>query len=127
MEDGRQLTLVALAAIKKQRERSLRAMLARLAQQEAELLVRRASLLDTRHTLWTDWRNATSVDAVHSHESLQDLKCELASFYHRDQALAEQIEAIDKQRQSLRLEHAGQLDRLHKVIIDQDKLGFLLE
>ncbi|KWN58209.1 hypothetical protein [Burkholderia ubonensis] len=127
MDDSRRSTLNVLISLKMRRERSIRATLASLEEHEAALLARKASFLDERHALWEAWRSRAASDAMHDCASLQDLKLELAGFYHRDRALADQIEAVDAQWQELRLERNGQLTQLRKAQVDQEKLISIME
>ncbi|MGY4818385.1 hypothetical protein ACVNP3_20850 [Pseudomonas chlororaphis subsp. piscium] len=127
MPDTDSLTLRRLLSLKQRREQSLRAALSALARQENQLQDSIAGLLQQRRQLQHQWRECCEVSQVLDHRALRDLKIELAQYHQQDHAMTERLEALHAEQQRIRGEQAQGQIQLRKLLVEQEKLNWLLE
>ncbi|MGF6401579.1 hypothetical protein ABH905_005245 [Pseudomonas frederiksbergensis] len=127
MPNIERLTLRRLLSLKQQREKRQRAALSALAHQQIELQDSIARVTEQRCQLWNHWRERSATSQVLDHIALQKLKIELAHFHHQDHLMADRLETLDTEQHRIHREQAeGQL-QLHKLLVEQEKLNWLLE
>lgn len=119
--------LSRLLAIKRQRERALRAVLAQLLRQQAELEARAQDLCAQRPVLQRAQRDLLAQSGCYSQQGLARLRLTLDA--QRQQALAIETELAQLAQAQARLqaEHAAQSQGLRRVLVQQEKLRILME
>lgn len=121
------MTLRTLLEIKVRRERSIRSAITVLTDRADILSEQKNKLLEERHIIWDEWRNCGANEQVLDHVALQDMKIELAKYCQRDASIVEHMNGIQSTGMQLQLENTEQQSLLKKVLVEQEKLTFLLE
>jgi hypothetical protein len=116
-----------LLDVKRRRERSLRAALARLADEELALCARQDAVHARRHTLYQEWRSLARQSGCFDHHGLERLRASLAKLEGEDQALARELETLAAERALLTQARAEQDSLLRRNLREQEKLVLLLE
>ncbi len=127
MSNTESLTLNRLLTLKQRREQSQRAALATLAQQEIELQDSTTRLLNQRRHLWDQWRGRSASSQVLDHNTLRNLKIELANYNQQDHTLADRLDTLQNEWSRVRIEQAERQALLRKLMVEQEKLKILLE
>ncbi|MDE1715961.1 hypothetical protein PWG14_26205, partial [Chromobacterium amazonense] len=115
-----------LLDVKRRRERSLRAALARLADEELALCARQDAVHARRHTLYQEWRSLARQSGCFDHHGLERLRASLAKLEGEDQALARELETLAAERALLTQARAEQDSLLRRNLREQEKLVLLL-
>ncbi len=117
--------LIQLLAIKRRRERGLRATLATLADEQEALRARQEALHARRQALCEEWRRQAAQSGCFNHHQLAILRAYLARLEGEDQALKRELEGLARERMQLAHTQAEHELRLTRTLREQEKLTLL--
>lgn len=127
MPDSDRSMLTSLLGLKVRREQKIRTTITQLNQQEIELESRKAQLTLEQRLLREAWQACNESRGVLKQTELIDLKEELANYFQRDQLFIEQLSSVKMEQQKVQEDRAEQQQLLRKVLLEQEKLTYLLE
>lgn len=123
----RDVTLVALLAIKSRKEQRIRQKMSHLEEQQNKLKTEKLAIEEDRQHLLAEWREYSSTTQTLSPQEWRQYRMRISRYYQHEQFLTGSGVEIEGRLSQLQAEWDNQSEQLRLIRIRQEKITLMME